>query len=236
MKKLILAFGIFISANALNAQTFSIGPSVGFGHSWLSENLTVPAGTTTVKGDKQFNESYNAGISLAYSTKESWGFGMDIKYAREGGKYEFDVSGTKYELDAQVNYLRIPLRATYYLREWGDGIRPKVSLGPNLGFLLNAENEVKGNGTTNTNDIKDDIKSFDFGMQGALGCNFRLASNTWLNTDVVYNHGFTKINKNDASALGAGDIKNRNIGLNVGVLFGLGGGSDIETASKPRNL
>ncbi len=253
MKKLILAVTVLCTASLLNAQKFSIGPSVGVGHAWLSENINlvvVPGvgASTTYEGNKQFYTAFNAGVAMNYSGNESWGVGMDIKYSKEGGQYQFKANNEDYDLSLKHTYIRVPIRATYYFREWGDGIRPKVSAGPTLGFLMDAESRFEGAGIASqdeTTDTKDEIEKFDLGLNAGIGCNFRLAPNMWLNTDIVYNHGFMKVNKNDPPAVGTtpgiymqptGDFKNRNVSLNVGLLFGLGGGSDIETASKPRNL
>ena len=63
-------------------------------------------------------------------------------------------------------------------------------------------------------DIKSTTESFDFGVLGGAGLNYRLVKNTWLNTDLTYTHGIKEINN-------TGDFSNRNLMLNIGVNFGL---------------
>ncbi len=68
-------------------------------------------------------------------------------------------------------------------------------------------------------DSKELFKGFDFGLNGAVGTNIRLSPATWLNADVTYYHGLTSVNE-----AGTNKWKNRGLGLNVGVLWGIGDG------------
>jgi hypothetical protein len=52
---------------------------------------------------------------------------------------------------------------------------------------------------------------------GLLDLNFRLAQRTWLNTDLAFYQGLTDITKNNNSTQ-----RNGNVGVNVGLLLGLG--------------
>lgn len=205
MKKLMILLLVVGSAVTAKSQNVSFGPSAGFGHSWISD----------VNGDKKFMPSYNAGLTLVYSTKTNWGFGADVKYSGEGVKVK---SGTgDDDVTTRLNYIRVPLKAIYFFGQYGQKVRPKVAFGPTLGFLTNAKTTTDINGQETEVDIENNIKGFDIGLQGSVGLNFRLAPNTWLNTDLSYYHGLNDITKSASS-----DIKNRNLGINVGVAFGIG--------------
>ena len=120
----------------INAQTFSIGPTGGFGHSWIHNS----------DGDTKFNPAWNAGLSFIYSTKSSFGIGADVKYSAEGNKRDFqttgpadgpiDVTGT-----INANYIRVPLKLIYFGANNDNAVRPKIYAGPSFGFLTSA-NEV----------------------------------------------------------------------------------------------
>ncbi len=58
------------------------------------------------------------------------------------------------------------------------------------------------------------LKTFDFGLHVAGGGNVRIAPATWLNLDLAYYHGLIDVNQNS-------EMKNRNLGINVGVTFPL---------------
>jgi hypothetical protein len=64
---------------------------------------------------------------------------------------------------------------------------------------------------------KEYVKAVDLGVNASAGFNYRLVDRTWLNVDLNYYHGLTDII--EAAAI---DQKNRNVGLNVGVSFGIG--------------
>ena len=157
------------------AQTFSIGPTGGFGHSWITNSA----------GDSKFNPAWNAGIAAVYSTNSHWGIGADVKYSAEGNKVEeLGITNT-----INTNYVRVPLKAIYFFGKQGDLVRPKISAGPTFGFLTDASEATSDEGVKVKTDISDNIKGFDFGVNAAAGLNFKVAQRTWLNTDVAYYRG-----------------------------------------------
>ncbi|MCY7410575.1 MAG: PorT family protein [Chitinophagales bacterium] len=187
------------------AQHISIGPAVGAGISMVSNNQEG------VDVNPQF--MWNAGGTFVYSTKTHLGFGADLKYSAEGyNKITTPLIIT--DADIHLNYLRIPVRLLYFFGEYGDHFRPKVFLGLTPGILLSAKAD---DGITET-DIKDSINSFDLGLHGGVGINFRLKEGIWLNTDISYYHGFLDIQSAEAN----NSLLNSNLVVDVGVAFGIG--------------
>jgi hypothetical protein len=210
MKKMSFVIVAVMFFSAARSQNLSLGPTVGFGHSWLS--LSENDGFKN-----KFHSSYNIGGKLVYSFVSSWGISADVKYSSEGGTKELDdVGNTKY--DYRLNYIRIPLQGIYFFEQLGDRARPKISLGPSFGFLIGGESKQNGGGGVNSIASKDLFSGFDFGLNAAIGCNIRVGKATWLNTDITYYHGFSNI------AEDGGDLKvrNRGLGINVGLLFPMG--------------
>jgi len=205
MKKLSIAVAAFLVVSVfskLNAQTFSIGPTGGFGHSWINNS----------GGDAKFNPMWNAGIAFMYSTKTNFGIGADVKYSSEGNKT--NISGTDHVIDA--NYIRVPVKLAYFAGKYGSAVRPKIYVGPSFGFLSSANETTTVSNVKVKTDIKDDVKNFDFGVTAGAGLNFRLAPQTWLNTDLAFYQGLSDMTKNDNKTL-----HNGNLGLNIGLLVGL---------------
>jgi outer membrane protein W len=151
-------------------------------------------------GDGKFNPAWNAGLSLVYSTKSNWGIGAA------------GITNT-----INTNYVRVPVKAIYFFGKQGNAVRPKISAGPTFGFLTDANETSSVSGVKVKTDINDDIKNFDFGVTAAAGLNFRLAQRTWLNTDLAFYQGLTDITKSNDSTQ-----HNGNVGVNVGLLVGLG--------------
>lgn len=203
MKKVLLALVISSGFSLVaGAQSkFSLGPNAGVGGSWISK---MNNSTTKLAG--------NVGLSLVYSAAEHFGIGVDTKYSFEGGKSK--SGNNEYNLD--LNYVRIPVKAIYFFNSYGNKLRPKVAVGPSFGFLTSANASLQtGNAATSYNtNVKSSFNSFDFGVLGSVGLNYRLVKNTWLNADVSYVHGISDLQPNT-------DMHNRNLGVNVGVNFGL---------------
>ncbi|MCF1715576.1 PorT family protein [Flavihumibacter sp. RY-1] len=195
-----------ISGSVIAQDNLSLGGTAGFGHTWLSNST-----------NSRYQPAGNLGLSLTYSTETNWGFGADLKWSIEGGK----TSTSNLTSTTRLDYVRVPLKLMYFFGERGNAFRPKLTVGPSVGFLIGGKNEA----TTIAGDTKttvetkasDFAKSVDLGVAASAGFNYRLVERTWLNVDLNYYHGLTDIM--EAASI---DQKNRNIGINVGVSFGIG--------------
>ena len=203
MKRVMIIAAIMGIGFISKAQTVSFGPTGGFGHSWISNSA----------GDTKFNPAWNAGVSVVYSSLNHFGFGADVKYSAEGNKIE--QAGITNAIN--TNYVRVPLKAIYFFGKESDVVRPKISAGPTFGFLTDASEVTTNEGVKVKTDATDNIKGFDFGLNAAAGLNFKLAQRTWLNTDLAYYQGLTDITKNTNTTR-----RNANVGVNVGLLVGIG--------------
>ena len=213
MKKIIIAVAASFVVFASNAQHMSIGLTVGSGTGWMSNS-----GNHVVH-----KESCNVGGTFVYSTDAHWGFAADVKYSREGYKYTYPGTGN-YQgrtMDTRVSsdFIRVPLRVVYFFNDYSKSVRPKISLGPSLGFLTGGKIRVEDDDHNNLSKtpVNDQFKSFDLGVQGTAGVNFRLAEDVWLSTEIAYYQGFLKQNKN-----GSNSMMNSNLVLNLGLTVGIG--------------
>ena len=203
MKKILLALIVSIGFSlAAEAQSkFSLGPNAGVGTSWLDNTA-----------NRKSKLAGNVGLSLVYSAATHFGIGLDAKYSFEGGKY----TASNQPVTVDLNYVRVPLKAIYFFGNYGNAVRPKVYVGPSFGFLAGGKTTIEPTPATKiVRDSKELYKSFDFGVTAGAGLNFRLVKNTWFNADVNYLHGITDIRKPEVNE------HNRNLGVNVGVNFGL---------------
>jgi outer membrane protein W len=193
MKKLLIVLLISsgLSFTAVAQGRFSLGPNAGLGHSWV-----------TNFNNSKFKLAANAGVSLVYSATEHFGIGLDAKYSFEG------VKGPGANNAVDLNYFRLPLKAIYFFNDYGDKLRPKIYLGPSFGFLSAAK--------AGDADVKKYYNSSDIALTAGAGFNYRLVRNAWFNADLNYLNGLSNIVKNSSEK-----VHNRNIGINVGVNFGL---------------
>jgi outer membrane protein W len=140
----------------------------------------------------------------------------DLKFSGEGGKNTFDAGGNHQEWKYRAYYIRVPIQAVYFFGDLGDVVRPKISLGPSAGFLVAGDSKAYINDALDSKlKTKDLLEGFDFGLTGAVGVNFKLGGDKWLNTDISYYHGIT-----DAGIFI--ELRNRNVMLNIGLLFPIG--------------
>ncbi|MFN0275636.1 MAG: porin family protein [Chitinophagales bacterium] len=204
IQKFMCTVYFIITFNLLNAQYISVGPIISFGSSFIS--LGDDVDLVNVK----FHPNWNGGVMLVYSTVSNLGFGADIIYSREGGSINEVVSGITLEKATDIDYVRVPLKVIWFFNEYGNPIRPKIFLGPQLAYMFKAETEGI--------DVKEDYNVFDVGIVAGGGANFKLAEAIWLNTDIHYYHGLVDITADDF----ADEINlNSNIGFSIGVAFGI---------------
>jgi outer membrane protein W len=210
MKKIIAGVALLTVGKLSTAQNVSIGPVVGVSHAWITgvENTT-------------FKPSVNIGGTLVYSFVPHWGIGGDIRASFfEGVRTKTESGSTKQVTNINATYLRIPMKVYHFFGKYGDRVRPKIYVGPEVGFFLGGktktETTVGGNTSEVKTDSKDGFKSFDFGFVAGGGINYRLKKNVWLNVDLVYNNGLIDISEGESYNA------NRNLGLSAGVTFPLG--------------
>lgn len=201
MKKLTSLIAIFFTAGIGLSQTnndkipadpikqsiFSIGLKGGFGHSYI-----MPYSNYT------FNSSWDAGIAAVYAPWAHWGIGLDATYSSEGGSFNY----TDRVLTTKLDYIRVPVKAIYFFRTYERDFRPKITLGPTVGFLTGQTN------TTNANFL-------DLGANVTAGFNYRLLRAVWLNADVSYYQGFL-----DAYPSNSLTDLNGNVRLDLGICLG----------------
>ena len=201
MKHLLFLLILLSSVRNAQAQVNSIGPSLGFNYAWLSDNANSDP-----------RPSFNIGFVYNYSILQSSGIGLEARYSQEG----FQTKIGNRTLTSSLNYLRIPLKFTYYFGALEDDFRPKIFAGPSFAFLIGGETQtLVGENIVKLNS-KDLYESFDIGLQAGAGFNYRLAKLTWLNFDVAYTHGFLPVSKGNSSS----EPRNRLLNLNLGVAFG----------------
>ncbi len=221
MKKVlaILILASCLQANAQSDASWKFGPRLGVNFSTLSD-----------VDDAKMKAGLVAGGYFVYSFQEHFGISVDLLYSQEGAKYKssFSTNGIAVtsENDQVYSYLRVPVLFNVFGGELGNSIRPKLVLGPALGFLLGAKSESTvttiSNGNTVTETMsstsKDGLNSVDFGAVAGLGVNIRLAERLWLDTDLRYYLGASDVYENN---VGDQTPKNRSLQLSFGLGIGL---------------
>ncbi|MFT3825158.1 MAG: porin family protein [Chitinophagaceae bacterium] len=192
----IICSAVF-STFAVRAQ-FSIGARAG-------ANLATLNGNNNVY--HRMLARFYGGLFANYKTTSPFALQLELNYVGAGANLSASSSSATNDR-IKANYLAVPLLAQYKFRFGG-----YIELGPQLGFLLSANEVFDGTAT----DIKQNIKSTDF--EGVLGLGYELNKTqlAGLGINIRWIRGITDISKTPS---GDGKITNR--GLNIGLTYRLG--------------
>ncbi|MDR0230219.1 MAG: PorT family protein [Flavobacteriaceae bacterium] len=202
MKKIVLsvlAIGAF--AFTANAQTpdIKLGAKAGVNFSNLSNF-----------DDSKMKTGFHVGALAEIFINEKFAIQPELLYSTQGvkGKSGSGISGLfgqKVDATLKLDYINIPIMAKYYVM---DGL--SVHAGPQVGFLVKGEMELKSGGDKATKDIKDQCNSVDFGLN--FGAGYELPMGVFF--DARYNLGLTKVLKDSNES-----VKNGVFQLSVGYKF-----------------
>ena len=180
---------IFATSGVAFAQTpdVKIGAKAGLNFSTVSD----------YPGSKS-KTGFHVGAVAEIFINEKFAVQPEVLYSTQG------VKGP-YSFKASYDYINVPIMAKYYVM---DGL--SVQAGPQVGFLVKAEEEENEMGIKETYDIKDLTKKVEFGLNFGVG--YELPMGVF--ADLRYNLGLSKLDKD-----GEGSAKNRVFQLSVGYKF-----------------
>ncbi|WP_372757110.1 porin family protein [Mariniflexile sp.] len=198
-------------------------------------NWGVKAGVnmSTLKTDlnqEKYLLGYHLGGLAEIKINEKFLLQPELLYSLLGGKIEdsfsFDDEGTtfntKYKEDVKLAYLQLPVMAKYQIVN-----KLNLEIGPQIGYLLSGKSDYDvtmnfdGESITDSGseDIKDQVKSLDFGLNFGLG--YELSNKMIIQGR--YHLGLSNINDTEASfdedSVDRGSVKNSS--FQVSVLFKL---------------
>jgi len=196
MKKIMLtALIAVITMVSVSAQNFGAKAGVNF---------------ASLNGDdaEDFDgrTSFHIGAVVEFEISETFSFQPELMYSSQGAESSFSEEGFDYEMKIKLDYLNIPLMAKYYVTEGFS-----IEAGPQVGFLLSAKLEYEADGDSESEDIKDELSSIDFGLNFGLG--YKLDSG--LNFGARYNLGLSNVDDSDDDM----DLKNGVFQISVGYFF-----------------
>lgn len=193
MKKVLLSAVAVMAFMSVSAQETRFGVKAG-------------ANLTTFTGDVEDLDSkvgFHVGGFAEIKLTDKFAVQPEILFSTQGAKYK----EPGYEEKTNLSYLNIPVMAKYYVAE-----KFSLEAGPQIGFLLSAKAKFDGDGESGDEDIKDGLKSIDFGVNFGAGYDFTENVSVGLR----YNLGLSNIS--DAE-VGDGKIKNSVFSLSVGYKF-----------------
>ena len=130
--------------------------------------------------DSKMKASIYVGAFAEFHVNDWLGIQPEVIYSRQG--FAVDDNSVDYAR-ARLNYLNIPIMGKFYVLD-----NLSFETGPQFGFLLNAREKIKANGTSVKADI-DGAKNFD--VSWGVGVSYRIFDP--LDVTFRYNIGLTKI-------------------------------------------
>jgi len=177
MKKRVLVTVITVMGLAImNAQDIQFGAKAG-----LNFAIITGENTTDIISD------FNVGLLAEIPISEKISFQPELMYSGQGSS------------SVILSYINVPLIGKYYVVK---GL--SLEAGPQIGFLLTAENE-----DTDT-DVKNLFKTLDVGLNVGIG--YKLNNGLFFNAR--YNLGITNISDIEGTT-----TENRFVQLTIGYFF-----------------
>ncbi|OYU85724.1 MAG: opacity protein [Flavobacterium sp. BFFFF2] len=176
MRRAIL-LGFFVLSTLANAQGFHMGIKGGLNVSQLSKQT-----------DQTVSSAYgfHAGVLAEIKVLGKASFQPELLFSAQGSKAETQNLGATTTYTDKLYYLQLPLMAKVFVFK---GLF--VEAGPQFGLLLSANRVTDvANAASSSNDIKGNLKSFDYAAN--VGVGYDLFSHLMAN--VRYSFGLNDIN------------------------------------------
>lgn len=195
---LVAAFLFFMLPSSALAQQAGLKGGVNF--------------ATLSDADEEFpNNSQRLGIVaggwLRRAVTERFSFQIEGLFSEKGISLDVEEQGFTADADIRLRYIELPVLGRADLGVPGSGTRVFVVGGAAPAFKIGARVRASFEGEEETDDISDDIKSFDLGLVGGLGVAFGRAV-----IEARYTHGLMSIDESDEDS-----VKNRVFSVTVGV-------------------
>ncbi|MCQ4034459.1 porin family protein [Kaistella montana] len=199
MKKLFLGAAIAMSSLTF-AQQFGIKGGMNVSSLSTEEGLD----------DQKSKIGFNAGLFMNAPLAENFSIQPELLYSQYGDKANATIAGNEYSYSRKLDYVTLPVMFQY-------NATPSFYLeaGPEFGLLVSAKNKVKnetsGQTVTESDNYKDDLNGFNFGL--GLGAGYYFTPNVGLTARYVA--GFTDIYKDGQNS---GDAVKNNV-FQVGLAY-----------------
>jgi hypothetical protein len=196
MKQILFVITLTI-ITSLKAQEVHFGIRLGANHTTLNTS------GEDVVAQKYANGKYgiNFGLLTDLMISEHFAVSGELNYAMGGDDYSyFDTRMTAY-----TSYIQVPVMAKVFI---GDNLY--FHAGPQVSYMISAVGESNFNGEIISENIKNDFKSIDFGIDFGAGLKFK----NDLFLDLRYSEGLYNISKDKVIV-----IKNRAMVFSIGYYF-----------------
>jgi len=201
MKKVILSWVAIATFGFVSAQETSNKPIFG---AKAGVNLATLTGEDSDGAETR--TSIHAGMFVEFKITDKFSIQPELLYSAKGTKASGFIEGIQADIVMKLNYIEIPVMFRYYVVD-----KFSLEAGPYVGFIAAAKMKVDTSMGGGTADIKDTIKSTDFGL--GVGASYDVLDNLFIN--FRYSMGLSEVGDS-----GSGDdIKNSVVQFGLGYKF-----------------
>jgi hypothetical protein len=184
-------------------------------------NVTVdpdPGNLNTLTG-------FGAGGVLNFEFAGGFCIQAEPMYLQAGTKTSITEQGITVDVKLKADYISIPVLFMYVFQTGENQVQPFIFAGPSLGFLMSAKMSAEatsGGVSAGTDvDVKDSLKTTDFGAIFGAGVNIPAGGNT-IFLEGRYSLGLSDINNSPATFGTGTTIKTKGIQFFAGIRFPFG--------------
>jgi len=109
-----------------------------------------------------------------------------------------------YTASTHMGYIDVPVLAKIGFLHSAP-VQPSLFLGPSLAVNLSAKSKLQGNGSDADVDVKDQVRTFDFGLVVGGGVDFQVAERTF-GVDLRYSKGLSNVVGEGANGSARNDV------------------------------
>lgn len=208
---LALIAGILFMTTVSAQSYWSLNPEVGASFSMFGKDAAIQKNRTGFIG----------GLGITYSKSSFFALTGKVLYHQKGNT----MDSANLERSLRLDYLEVPILARFFLIQEGR-FRPNLFVGPTFSYLLYKSYETNDNGSLPPGTRKEDFNTFDFGVTGGIGLNYRITESFRLLLDARYNYGISDIMKSAAM-----NVNNQGVAVTLGVSFAIFNGSATATGT-----
>ena len=208
----MLILGAIFLCTAVTAQTEKIKLGVKAGLNISSLNFD----------ESELNSSdktgFSAGIMVEVPLTKKFSIQPEMLYSQQGAKTSYsvaDVTNSQYKSKMELNYLNIPVMLKYYVAK---GL--SLQAGPQIGILLEANNDYHDNFLGYNNHENFDLKKYSSGIDSSVNFGLGYQFKDKLYADIRYNISYTDVFKSENEYNFINSVmKNRVFQITVGYFF-----------------
>ena len=204
MKKFLIVSFVVLFAAAVLPQSAAATVGVKGGYAWSNLKFAGATDIPTLTDIKNPVGGIYFSIGLGLFSIQP-----EILYIRQGARMEALPDW----MEDRVDYIQVPLLLKIHVLP--GPISPMIYGGPYGAYLLSAKGVAFIGGVNQSTDIKDQIKSTDYGVVFGGGIDFRLPV-IKLSAEVRYNLGLANVAKNPDPGM---SVKTKSLMVLVGIGF-----------------